>query len=61
MVFPQYQMLVLFVKAVLENKLTLYETSPVPVTVLQVCERLVEKVIQVKAHTVPSATAFRGD
>lgn len=36
------------------------ETSPVPVTVLQVCEGLVEKVIQVKPHTIPSTTAFRG-
>lgn len=42
-------------------KLALNQTSPVAVTVLQVCERLVEKVIQVKAYTVPSPTAFRGD
>lgn len=36
-------------------------TSPVTVKVLQICERLVEKVIQVKAHTIACPTAFRCD
>lgn len=53
--------IVFFIKAVSGNELTPSKTLPVPVTVLQVCERLIEKIIQVKAHTVPSPTAFRSD
>lgn len=34
---------------------------PVPITVLQVCEGLVEKIVQVEADTVACAAAFRSD
>lgn len=34
---------------------------PVPITVLQVCEGLVEKIVQVEAYAVACPAAFRSD
>lgn len=39
----------------------MYFYSPVTVKMLQICEGLVKKVVQVKTHTIACPTAFRCD